>query len=108
MLGARSHWSQSATEQSFAADADRVEIGAVNESQSDSVLCRRWRTASFSAMEIAAALLGANRNLVEVARRGLNEAPRERRRGRIGEARAEGRVSISADCVDHLGWPWPS
>ena len=43
-------------------------------------------------------------NLVEVARRGLNEAPRERRRGRIGEtARAEGQgFHFAADRGDDL------
>ena len=40
VFGARNHRPQPLAEQGFAADSDRVEIGAVNESQSDRVLCR--------------------------------------------------------------------
>ena len=105
VLGAGSHGAKIAAEQGFAADADRVEIGAVERVPERQRLVPAGGVArEFQRHGNRRGAARGEQNLVEVARRGLNEAPRERRRGRIGEtARTEGKAfHFTADRGDDL------
>ena len=104
VLGARNHRAEAAAEQSFAADADRVEIGAVERIPER----QRLVSAGGVARELqrhADRRRSARReqSLVEPRRRRFDQPTGKRGRGRVGiAARAEGQaLHLAADRLDH-------